>query len=189
MTLEPGALHLMLDGLTAPLTKGEMVPATLIFAHAGRVAVAFLVTAPGGGHGNIDHTAKPPQGPPPWVAVTKPHTSGGVCTTCLRGVFAPMVGGDGGFGNCLAAGGSAALSMNEVVGAQSISPPSACYAVLFLAGFDTCQIRQRLPDLDLRPGLNPGSPPINRRDQSATGRLLRLSSGTRFSRVVWAGRF
>ena len=85
MTLEPGALHLMLDGLTAPLTKGEMVPATLIFAHAGRVAVAFLVTAPGGGHGNIDHTAKPPQGPPPWVAVTKPHTSGGVCTTCLRG--------------------------------------------------------------------------------------------------------
>ena len=60
VTLEPGALHLMLTGLTAPLTDGQMVPATLIFAHAGRVAVVFLVTPPGGGHGAKDHTAKVP---------------------------------------------------------------------------------------------------------------------------------
>ena len=60
VTLEPGALHLMLDGLTAPLMEGEMVPATLIFAHAGRVAVPFLVTAPRGGHGAMDLSAKVP---------------------------------------------------------------------------------------------------------------------------------
>ena len=83
---------------------------------------------------------------------------------------------------------------------HSVRCPNARNARRFLAGFDTCQIRQRLPALGqvlpnlraagiapqplaLRPGLNPESPSANRTDQSATGRLLRWSSGSRPSRA------
>ena len=59
--------------------------------------------------------------------------------------------------------------------------PAAPYALLFLAGFDTRQIRQRLPAPCPSPALSG-----NRTDQPATGRLLRRSSGTRVSRAVRA---
>ena len=37
VVLEPGGYHIMLMGLTQPLTVGDMMPATLIFEQAGRV--------------------------------------------------------------------------------------------------------------------------------------------------------
>jgi copper(I)-binding protein len=58
VTLAPGGLHIMLMGLTGPVTKGDMVPATLIFETAGRVEVEFSVDAPAGmDHSQMDHTA------------------------------------------------------------------------------------------------------------------------------------
>lgn len=58
VVLEPGGMHVMLMGLTAPLTEGEMVPATLVFEHAGRVAIEFMVDPPGGAdHSTMDHSA------------------------------------------------------------------------------------------------------------------------------------
>ncbi len=58
VVLAPGGMHVMLMGLTAPLTEGEMVPATLVFEHAGRVAIAFMVDPPGGAdHSTMDHSA------------------------------------------------------------------------------------------------------------------------------------
>lgn len=55
-TLSPGGNHIMLIGLKSPLKPGERVPATLRFARAGTVKVAFVVggagdAAPSGGHG------------------------------------------------------------------------------------------------------------------------------------------
>ncbi|MEO8531131.1 MAG: copper chaperone PCu(A)C [Deltaproteobacteria bacterium] len=47
VSLEPGAMHIMLTGLSAPLTEWEMLPATLVFEHAGRVAVEFMVEPKG----------------------------------------------------------------------------------------------------------------------------------------------
>ena len=55
VTLQPGGLHVMLIGLTAPLAQGGRVPLTLRFARAGEVRVVLDVQAAGargmGGHG------------------------------------------------------------------------------------------------------------------------------------------
>ena len=56
--MEPGGIHLMLMGLTAPLKKGESVPLTLTFAKAGAATVQLEVApigaaAPAAGH---DHS-------------------------------------------------------------------------------------------------------------------------------------
>lgn len=45
VTLRPGSYHLMLVGLTAPLTRGASVPVELRFERAGRVRVPFRVEA------------------------------------------------------------------------------------------------------------------------------------------------
>lgn len=56
--LEPGGMHIMLMGLTGPLTEGDMIPATLVFERAGRVAIEFSVDAPAGtDHSRMDHSA------------------------------------------------------------------------------------------------------------------------------------
>lgn len=71
VTLEPGGMHVMLMGLTAPLKAGDTVPATLVFEHAGRVEITFMVDDAGMmddmmmdhstmDHSTMDHgTAKP----------------------------------------------------------------------------------------------------------------------------------
>ncbi|GAA0335976.1 hypothetical protein GCM10009087_53030 [Sphingomonas oligophenolica] len=41
--LKPGGLHIMFMGLVHPLRRGERIPATLRFQHAGNVRVEFLV--------------------------------------------------------------------------------------------------------------------------------------------------
>ncbi|MFN4154064.1 MAG: copper chaperone PCu(A)C [Paracoccaceae bacterium] len=51
--LERGGMHIMFMGLTAPMVEGQMVPATLIFEHAGRVEVEFSVDPADG----VDHSA------------------------------------------------------------------------------------------------------------------------------------
>lgn len=51
--LERGGMHIMLMGLSDPLTEGQMVPATLIFEQAGRVEVEFSVDPSDG----VDHSA------------------------------------------------------------------------------------------------------------------------------------
>ena len=54
--LERGGMHIMLMGLTEPLTEGQMVPATLIFEHAGRVEVEFSVDpSAGDDHSDMGH--------------------------------------------------------------------------------------------------------------------------------------
>ncbi|MBL9059152.1 MAG: copper chaperone PCu(A)C [Mangrovicoccus sp.] len=63
--LVPGGMHVMLMGLAAPLVAGDMVPATLVFDHAGRVAIEFMVDPPNGAdHGTMDHAAKYPAAAP-----------------------------------------------------------------------------------------------------------------------------
>ena len=58
VVLEPGGLHIMLMGLTGTLTEGDMVKATLVFEHAGKVEVEFQVDPPGGAdHSKMDHSA------------------------------------------------------------------------------------------------------------------------------------
>lgn len=62
VALERGGYHVMFMGLKAPLSLGAMVPATLVFERAGRVAVEFAVEEPraagedhtghGSGHGS-----------------------------------------------------------------------------------------------------------------------------------------
>ncbi len=37
VVLEPGGLHIMLMGLIAPLTAGQMVPGVLVFERTGRI--------------------------------------------------------------------------------------------------------------------------------------------------------
>ena len=55
---EQGAMHVMLMGLSAPLNEGDMIPATLIFEHAGRVEIEFMVDpADGMDHSTMDHSA------------------------------------------------------------------------------------------------------------------------------------
>lgn len=41
--LKPGGMHVMFNGLAAPLRQGEAIPGALIFEKAGRVRVEFRV--------------------------------------------------------------------------------------------------------------------------------------------------
>jgi copper(I)-binding protein len=41
--LRPGGDHIMLAGLTRPLTAGQKIPATLVFRRAGRVKIEISV--------------------------------------------------------------------------------------------------------------------------------------------------
>ena len=45
VALKPASFHLMFIGLKRPLKRGELVPVTLHFARAGKVAVQFKVEA------------------------------------------------------------------------------------------------------------------------------------------------
>lgn len=57
IVLEPGGMHIMLMGLTGPLTEGDMVPGALIFEKAGRIEIEFMVDPPGGqDHSQMDHS-------------------------------------------------------------------------------------------------------------------------------------
>lgn len=47
VTLNPGGYHVMMLGLTAPLTQGTRVPLTLRFEHGGEVQVELAVEAAG----------------------------------------------------------------------------------------------------------------------------------------------
>ncbi|WP_319823509.1 copper chaperone PCu(A)C [Thalassovita sp.] len=47
VALQPGGLHLMMIGLTAPLSEGDTVPLTLIFEQAGEVQISLPVKGPG----------------------------------------------------------------------------------------------------------------------------------------------
>ncbi|MBT5413747.1 MAG: copper chaperone PCu(A)C [Rhodospirillaceae bacterium] len=54
--MAPGGLHVMLIGLTEPLTEGATFPLTLILEHAGPVHAEVTVLAPnakGAGHGKM----------------------------------------------------------------------------------------------------------------------------------------
>jgi periplasmic copper chaperone A len=55
VNLEHGGYHVMLMGLTGPLTEGEMHKATLIFERAGRVEIEFMIDPPVG-EGGMDHS-------------------------------------------------------------------------------------------------------------------------------------
>lgn len=60
--MEPGGLHVMLLGLTEPLTEGASFPLTLILERSGRVQVEVMVKASnamgaGHGHGEKDKDA------------------------------------------------------------------------------------------------------------------------------------
>lgn len=58
VNLEHGGYHIMFMGLTSPLVEGEMRKATLIFEHAGRVEIEFMVDPPmGEGMNGMDHSA------------------------------------------------------------------------------------------------------------------------------------
>lgn len=45
--LQPGGLHIMFIGLHAPLKEGSMVPITLVFEKAGRIAITAQVLSAG----------------------------------------------------------------------------------------------------------------------------------------------
>lgn len=47
LEMQPGATHMMLTGLSAPLKEGEHVPVTLVFETAGSVTVELEVAAMG----------------------------------------------------------------------------------------------------------------------------------------------
>lgn len=55
VNLEHGGYHVMLMGLSGPLTEGELHKATLIFETAGRVEIEFMVDPPAG-KGGMDHS-------------------------------------------------------------------------------------------------------------------------------------
>ncbi|MCI5112435.1 MAG: copper chaperone PCu(A)C [Marivita sp.] len=57
INLEPGGMHVMFMGLSGPAAEGDMIPATLIFRHAGEVAVEFMVDpATGADHSGMNHS-------------------------------------------------------------------------------------------------------------------------------------
>ena len=59
VALKPGGYHFMFSGLKRPLAKGETVKATLAFAHAGAVEIAFPVLGLGAsGPGGAAHDMK-----------------------------------------------------------------------------------------------------------------------------------
>lgn len=55
ITFAPGGKHVMFMGLKAPLADSTMEPGALIFEHAGRVPVDFVVTAETSGAMHADH--------------------------------------------------------------------------------------------------------------------------------------
>ncbi len=59
VNLEHGGYHIMFMGLNTSFTEGQMVKVTLVFEHAGRAEVEFMVDPPGedGGHAQGDHSA------------------------------------------------------------------------------------------------------------------------------------
>lgn len=59
VVLEPGGYHIMLMGLTQDITEGAMLPATLVFEHAGRVEIEFMVDPADAAmdHSRMDHSA------------------------------------------------------------------------------------------------------------------------------------
>jgi copper(I)-binding protein len=55
-TLEPGGYHVMFMGLQGtPFALGDMIPATLVFEHAGEVDIMFEVIARDVENGTMDH--------------------------------------------------------------------------------------------------------------------------------------
>ncbi len=54
VTLEPGGMHVMFMGLTAPWAVGDKIDATLVFEKAGQVDVQFHVQARGEGGTQMD---------------------------------------------------------------------------------------------------------------------------------------
>ena len=60
VNLEHGGYHIMFMGLKDSLAEGEMLKATLIFEHAGRVEIEFMVEQPMGagmdGMEGMDHS-------------------------------------------------------------------------------------------------------------------------------------
>ncbi|EBA08009.1 copper chaperone PCu(A)C [Sagittula stellata] len=54
-TLQPDGLHVMFMGLQDKVAEGDLIPATLVFRHAGEVAVEFAVDAMAG-HDHGDHS-------------------------------------------------------------------------------------------------------------------------------------
>jgi copper(I)-binding protein len=54
VALQPGGYHIMLMGLSKPLTAGETFPVTLTFAKAGAVTVTVAVKT-AGASGSMDH--------------------------------------------------------------------------------------------------------------------------------------
>lgn len=63
VVLERGGLHVMFMGLTGALKEGDMVPVTLVFEHAGRVAIEFMVDPPGDmSHSMMNHGDMPMDG-------------------------------------------------------------------------------------------------------------------------------
>jgi periplasmic copper chaperone A len=50
VTLQPGGLHVMLEGLKVPLRQGQSFPVDLQFEKAGRREVAVVVAASGAMH-------------------------------------------------------------------------------------------------------------------------------------------
>lgn len=59
VVLEPGGVHIMLMRLTQTLAVGDMVPATLILEHTGRVEIEFMVDPADGSmdHSSMNHSA------------------------------------------------------------------------------------------------------------------------------------
>lgn len=53
--LAPGSLHLMLDGLGAPLRPGQRVPLVLRFVRSGDIATTLVVRSAGASTGGHDH--------------------------------------------------------------------------------------------------------------------------------------
>lgn len=57
VNLEHGGYHIMFMGLTGPLVEGETHKVTLIFEHAGRAEVEFMIDPPlGEGMEGMDHS-------------------------------------------------------------------------------------------------------------------------------------
>lgn len=54
IVFRPSGYHLMFVGLKAPFSKGASVKATLMFEHAGRIAVDFPVAGVGAGAPDMD---------------------------------------------------------------------------------------------------------------------------------------
>ena len=56
LKMEPGGVHIMLMGLTAPLDAGATIPVTLVFEKAGEMVVDVAVVKRGEGSGHGGHS-------------------------------------------------------------------------------------------------------------------------------------